>query len=114
MPAERRPEFLRAECDGDTELRAEVESLLIAHDQASSFIEDSASDVAASLLTQRLAQVGAYKIERLLGAGGMGEVFLATDRMGRRVALKLLSSRLETRISSMSPASCRKRGRFSP
>jgi len=39
-----------------------------------------------------LTQVGQYKIEKLLGVGGMGQVYLATDRMGRKVALKLLAS----------------------
>src|SRR5882724_11424012 len=36
-------------------------------------------------------QVGQYKIERLIGAGGMGQVYLAQDlKLRRRVALKLL------------------------
>src|SRR5439155_68194 len=97
LPPERRSDYLEAECRGDVELRAEVESLLVAHKNAGDFIEDSASDVAASLLRkqpQPPRQVGQYKIEKLLGAGGMGEVYLAIDKMGRRVALKLLAGRL--------------------
>src|ERR1700704_4904803 len=86
--------FLDNACAGDAELRAEVESLLSAHQAAGSFIGGSAADVAASLLKNNpmgRTQLGQYKIEKLLGAGGMGQVYLATDRMGRRVALKLLA-----------------------
>lgn len=78
LAPERRAAFIDAECRDDAELRAEVESLLAAHQKAGAFIEDSASDVAASLLEnspQFPRQVGQYKIEKLLGAGGMGEFF---------------------------------------
>jgi hypothetical protein len=44
------PTFVAEACGRDAELRAEVESLLSAHRAAGSFIDRSASDVAASLL----------------------------------------------------------------
>lgn len=95
---EQRMSFVATACGADLQLRAEVESLLTAHQNAGAFIEDSAADVAASLLRKKPpgpTQLGQYKIEKLLGAGGMGKVYLATDRLGRRVALKRLASHLD-------------------
>jgi serine/threonine protein kinase len=95
----RRPAFLARACADDGPLRLEVESLLVSHEQAESFIETPASDVAAALLAEDqpvlLAgqMVGPFRIVGVLATGGMGEVYLGDDtRLGRKVALKLLPS----------------------
>jgi eukaryotic-like serine/threonine-protein kinase len=92
-----RAAFLADACAGDEGLRLEVESLLASHDPSDNFIESLAPDLAAGLLAEshaRLAtgqSIGNYRVMALLGAGGMGEVYLTEDtRLGRRVALKLL------------------------
>jgi eukaryotic-like serine/threonine-protein kinase len=95
-----RASFLAEACEGDEELRREVESLLRFDLRAKHFIESPALEVAAR--AQAGAQedtligrmIGHYRILSLLGEGGMSEVYLALDTsLERRVALKLLPAK---------------------
>jgi serine/threonine-protein kinase len=96
-PATERRAYLQAVCGDDQELRKELESLLKAAEQAKSFIEAPPHTAIEEIVPTEAArlrtgqQVAQFKILSLLGAGGMGEVYLAEDsKLGRKVALKIL------------------------
>ena len=102
-----RPRFLDEHCDGDPELRAEVESLLRSADLAPEFLDRPILDAVRKVAEQpqppeqpqfalspgtRIAQ---YLILSRVGIGGMGQVYIAQDaRLPRKVALKVLSPHL--------------------
>jgi non-specific serine/threonine protein kinase len=107
-----RSAFLDVACDGEAEVRREVEELLAAHDEAYSFLDTPALDVAARLAagespdaqaSDSAAPAGAagplagtvidgkYQVTGLIGEGGMGAVYRAVQlRLDRTVAVKVM------------------------
>ncbi len=97
-PAGARAAFLDLVC-ADQELRQQVEGLLVSFDDAGDFIEKPVMEDSLSLQAKASTpsesiighKIGNYEILSLLGAGGMGEVYLARDnRLDREIALKIL------------------------
>lgn len=93
--------WLATACPNDLELQHEVESLLDAHEDAATFIEtpaaghrpvNSRADAAAERLIGR--RLGAYRLDSVIGQGGMGVVYQARRDDGRyeqEVAIKLVA-----------------------
>lgn len=96
---EERAAFLSRMCALDNELRAEVESLIRAHEEPSNFLDSPLSVLTAGLFDFEdfdieIGQtVGRYRILTLLGQGGMGRVYKAEDpSLLRTVAVKVIST----------------------
>ncbi len=100
LPLDQRKEFLETSCGTDLELRTEVESLLVAHEQAQSeFLETPVADLislppTAPIVASRAGRrIGSYLVIEEIGHGGMGEVYRAVRADGefnKEVAIKLV------------------------
>jgi tetratricopeptide (TPR) repeat protein/predicted Ser/Thr protein kinase len=115
-PASARAGYVERECEGDEALCREVLSLLAVAPSGDAWLGDLAERVgdaltagpqsggggAQSVTLSAGERVGAWRIDGPLGAGGMGEVYLASRADGRyeqRVALKTLRERLDSQAA---------------
>jgi len=94
-PADKRAGFLDRACNGDTEVRAEVESLLASHAEAGEFIEPAAPAQSVTIAESLHAgsDIGPYRIVQLIAEGGMGSVYQAVrvdDLYRKIVAIKII------------------------
>ena len=75
--SDERGRFLAEACFGDESLRHEVEALLMAHEQAGSFLDVPAVVKKVTMITG--TRLGPYEILSPIGAGGMGQVYKAVS-----------------------------------
>jgi serine/threonine-protein kinase len=102
LPVAARGEFLKNQCRGDPELQQEVETLLASAEAPMDFLEKPIAEAAGQMVANEAggkarslhpgSRFARYEILRRVGAGGMGEVYLAYDgQLKRNLALKLLA-----------------------
>ena len=91
--------FLERSCGDDAALRMEVESLIAFSGKTLDSLKRPVESIAQSLAWQGSGQeIGPYRLTRLLGDGGMGQVYLAerSDHLyEQKVAIKLMHAGLK-------------------
>ena len=101
LPPREQEQFLEHACSGDTELRQEVESLLRSDRKSGAGISAAVEREAALLIDSPFPgeRLGAYRVLREIGRGGMGAVYLAArddDQYRKHVAIKVVKRGMDT------------------
>jgi WD40 repeat protein/serine/threonine protein kinase len=98
-PAERE-KYLAEVCQGDPELRREIESLLRAGEQAGDFLGKTMQLPQPDFTVERTGtMIGRYKLLEKIGEGGFGVVYMAeqVEPVQRKVAIKIIKAGRDTR-----------------
>jgi eukaryotic-like serine/threonine-protein kinase len=108
LPTVEQAAAVRAACGEEGTVREEVERLLRGHAEAGTFLAEPLLKADPFVTPKEAASadskspgdsIGPYRILSVIGKGGMGEVYRATDtRMGRDVAIKIVSERFSERL----------------
>jgi serine/threonine protein kinase len=98
---EERAAFLRTACQGDEDLFEQVNQLIITHDRTGGFLQNPLLTLdfgSEPFPRMEGRQIGAYRVLRELGRGGMGAVYLAArsdESFKRTVAIKVVRPHLD-------------------
>ncbi len=105
---ENRLDYVKTACGNDKNLLNEIESLLASLGKADDFLENPAIEEVADVIENEAKKLepgksfGHYEIIKQIGAGGMGEVYLAKDKkLDRQVAVKILNEKFSQHESNL-------------
>src|SRR5215468_5447478 len=109
LSPDERDRYVSRACAGDSDLKRDVQSLLVQHDSAGDLLErplygETELGALESLVTEDEdpmigRRLGAYRIEREVGRGGMGAVYEAVrvdKEFNKRAAIKLVKRGMDT------------------
>ena len=89
-------QFLEEACEGNAQVRAQVEALLAHHDADGGFLGGIAGKRRVRIQHAPGTVIGPYQLREQIGEGGMGVVYIAqqTEPVRRQVALKVVRSEM--------------------